>query len=146
MTRTLFTPLFSTLLRDRRFGFVVSSAGVIQLSLALFGAPGWPCPILHALGIPCPGCGMTRATLSLFHGDWQLALTTHAFAPVLLLALTAITFCALVPRRYSEWVAARSETIERQTGIAVLLLLGLMLYWLARLAVLQTAFVRLVQQ
>lgn len=89
---------------------------------------------------------MTRATLFLVHGSWHQALTTHAFAPLLLLALTAITFCALSPRRYSEWLATRSEAIERQTGIAVLLLIGLMVYWLARLAILQTAFVRLVQQ
>lgn len=146
MTETLFTPMFSTLLRDRRFGFVISGAALLQLFLAFFGAPGWPCPLLHALGVPCPGCGMTRATLFLVHGNWQQALTTHAFAPIVLLALTAIAFCSCIPKRYSEWVADRSEMIERQTGIALLLFIGLMLYWLARLAMLQTAFVRLVQQ
>jgi len=138
--------MFSTLLRDRRFGFFVSAAALIQLFLVFFGAPGWPCPILHALGVPCPGCGMTRATLFLVNGNWQQAFTMHAFAPVLLIALTAITFCTLAPRRSAEWLAQRSEWLERQTGIAFLLLIGLMIYWLARLAILQTAFVRLVQQ
>lgn len=146
MTRTLFTPMFSTLLRDRRLGFLISGAASLQLLLVFIGAPGWPCPILHALGVPCPGCGITRASLLLVHGDWQQAFRTHAYAPVLLLGLIAITFCALVPRRYSEWVAVRSETLERQTGFAVLLLIGLMIYWLARLAFFQTAFVRLIQQ
>ena len=27
------------------------------------------CPFKFITGLPCPGCGMTRATLSLFKGD-----------------------------------------------------------------------------
>ena len=29
----------------------------------------WPCPLLHATGVPCPVCGATRAFICLFHGD-----------------------------------------------------------------------------
>jgi hypothetical protein len=35
------------------------------------------CPMASSLGIPCPGCGLTRATLSLLHGDVRAALHFH---------------------------------------------------------------------
>src|SRR5882672_3450518 len=141
----LFRPTFSTILRDRRLGSVICGAALLQLLLTLFRFPGWPCPVFHALGIPCPGCGMTRATLFLFHGDWKQSLTMHAFAPVFVVALTVITFCTIGPRQHAERIAARIEILERYTGLTFLALSGLILYWLARLLLLQAAFVRLIQ-
>jgi hypothetical protein len=35
------------------------------------------CPLASTLGIPCPGCGLTRATLALMHGDVNAALHFH---------------------------------------------------------------------
>lgn len=35
------------------------------------------CPTAAIFGIPCPGCGLTRATLALFHGDLGGALRYH---------------------------------------------------------------------
>ena len=36
-----------------------------------------PCVFVHFLGIPCPGCGMTRAVVSALHLDWQAAFFDH---------------------------------------------------------------------
>jgi hypothetical protein len=33
------------------------------------------------LGIPCPGCGMTRAFAHLAKGEWRAALAVHPLAP-----------------------------------------------------------------
>jgi len=41
------------------------------------------CPTAFFLGIPCPGCGLTRATLALFHGDFRGALRLHPLVFVL---------------------------------------------------------------
>ncbi len=35
------------------------------------------------LGIPCPGCGLTRAFAHLAKGEWPAALAAHPLAPVL---------------------------------------------------------------
>ena len=46
------------------------------------------CPLLRLTGIPCPGCGMTRAVLALLRGDFAGALQLHGMVwslPVLLL-------------------------------------------------------------
>ena len=37
-----------------------------------------PCPIQYFLQFPCPGCGMTRAWLSLLWGEFALAFRMHA--------------------------------------------------------------------
>lgn len=38
---------------------------------------GSACPVYLILGIPCPGCGMTRAWISLFSGDITKAFYFH---------------------------------------------------------------------
>jgi hypothetical protein len=35
------------------------------------------------LGLPCPGCGLTRAFAHLAKGEWPAALAAHPLAPVL---------------------------------------------------------------
>jgi Protein of unknown function (DUF2752) len=142
---TLFPPVFATILRDRRLGSFICTAALLQLVLTSLRLPGWPCPIFHALGVPCPGCGLSRATLLLVQGHFKEALTMHAFAPLLIVALTVITFCTIAPQKQTELLAAPTETIERYTGITILVLSGLILYWLVRLMLFQAAFVRLIQ-
>ena len=88
---------------------------------------------------------MTRAAVFLFRGDFKQAITMHAFAPLLLVAFVLIAFSTIAPRSYVDHVTARTEAFERYTGLTFLLLNGLILYWLARLLILQTAFVRLIQ-
>lgn len=46
-----------------------------------------PCPVAFALRIPCPGCGMTRATLALLRGDLAGMFRLHPLAPLVLLFL-----------------------------------------------------------
>ena len=69
----------------------------------------------------------------------------HAFAPLFLIALALIAVCAASPRSYVTSVANRAESFERYTGITGLILIGLIVYWLARLLFMQGAFVRMIQ-
>lgn len=43
---------------------------------------GGICPIKLLTGIPCPGCGMTRALFYLFAGNWMLSFQMHPLAAV----------------------------------------------------------------
>ena len=88
---------------------------------------------------------MTRATVFLFRGNWKEAITMHAFAPLFLVALTVIAFATVGSGPGIDRMIAKTEALERHTGITLILLGGLILYWLARLLFLQTAFVRLIQ-
>jgi hypothetical protein len=141
----LFAPVLSPVLRDRKWLLAISGTAVLQVGLTSFKLPGWQCPILQLLGIPCPGCGLTRAIVFLFHGEWRQSIAYHAFAPVFLIALLLVGVVAVLPEMPRQRVATAAEFWERRTGITNLLLIGLILYWLARLLIMQSAFIRLIQ-
>jgi hypothetical protein len=86
------------------------------------------CPMPLALGIPCPGCGITRATCLMTHGHFAEALAFHPLAPFLWLYFGALWVYKILEARRGEpprWPA------ERISGWALAILLG---FWVARLA------------
>ena len=52
---------------------------------------GWNCPIKYLTGVPCPGCGLSRALAALLRLDFRTALRFHPMVfvlpPVVLYAL-----------------------------------------------------------
>ena len=126
------SPLAS-LLRSRPTAVLLAGLAALQLGLTAFGLPGWPCPLLQGLGIPCPGCGLTRASLELLRGQWRASLSHHAFAPLLLVAVTMIGGANLLPGSLRLALIDGVERLEQRTGLTALLLVGLVLYWIARL-------------
>jgi uncharacterized protein DUF2752 len=140
-----FDPVVFPLLRDRRLALVILAIGAVLIGLFAFGISAWPCPVLHATGIPCPGCGLTRATLFLLRGDLRTSLRYHAFAPVFLLGAGAISVAGLLPERLRLPVLEKLENFERRTGALYVLSIALVLYWLARLVFLNASFVQLIR-
>ena len=51
------------------------------------------CPMKRFLGVPCPGCGSTRAVIRLVHGDIRGA---FAMQPFMMAVLVAVPFLAAV--------------------------------------------------
>ena len=74
--------------------------------------------VLHATtGLPCPGCGMSRAISAISQGQLSTAVALNPFALLawpLFLVLAVVT---LAPRsvyaRFEAWVSARSRPITR---------------------------------
>jgi hypothetical protein len=109
--------------------------GVVFLTTALTSA-GWlelglPTPLcpLHAVtGIPCPGCGMTRAARSLIQGDFRDAALFNPLFMTLLAGVAAyLVYAAVVvtlrlPRLRWEHVSRRTMFLLR---VGVLLSIGL---------------------
>lgn len=93
------------------------------------------CPTALFFGVPCPGCGLTRATLLLFSGDIAGAFRMHPLVPLLLPAF-------VVPIAYAafEYVrgarpGARSPWLAPWVTPAAIVLGALMLgVWGARFA------------
>jgi Protein of unknown function (DUF2752) len=123
---------FAALLRSRPTVALVAGIAALHLGLTALGLPGWPCPLLHALGVPCPGCGLSRAALELLRGEWRASLSHHAFAPLLLVALGLIGTASLLPEALRLSLAGAVERLERRTGLTAVLLVALVLYWIAR--------------
>jgi hypothetical protein len=135
----------SAIMRNRSEAIVIAVATVVQLILGFFHLPGWPCPILLATGIPCPGCGLTRAVMALIQGNWSSALTLHAFAPILLFAAFLIFCSSLLPQPYRYALISGVEVIERRTYVTSILAVGMIFYWLARLLISPGAFIRMIK-
>lgn len=60
------------------------------------------CPTKWALGIPCPGCGMTRALSLLLKGDMVAAVTMN---PNIVIALVGIVLAPFL--LFSQWFTNR---------------------------------------
>jgi hypothetical protein len=132
----------ASLLRDRRVALALTTLAAAQLGAVSAGLGGWPCPLLSVAGVPCPGCGLTRAAVALARGEWVESLAAHAFAPVLVAALAAVVVAALLPRRQREAFAGYAERLERRTHASAFLLAAFILYWSVRLLFLPGAFGR----
>src|SRR5229473_2076707 len=140
LSQTAFSPL-ATILRDRKFGVVLIGALGVHGLLVFLGLPGWQCPFFRLTGLPCPGCGLTRACILLARGDLQASIRFHAFAPIFIVLIAILIVGTLLPRSVTEPFISKAETLERQTGITIIILSGLILYWLARLFLFPAAFV-----
>lgn len=68
---------------------------------------GLPLCIFHiATGWDCPGCGLTRAFVALFHGEWKQAISYNALSvPIaIFLAIYALgKIFSLVRGRFPAW-------------------------------------------
>ena len=135
----------SPLFRHRTFTLLIWGAATLQLILFSAGVPGWPCPVLHLFGVPCPGCGLTRAVAFLIQGDLKTSFSFHAFAPVFLGGIVVAGVAGVLPAKAREPVIDTVETLERRSGISVLILIGLILYWLLRLLLFPREFVQLMR-
>lgn len=124
---------------------MITGAVGLQAGLVSLGLPGWQCPFLHILGLPCPGCGLSRAIVTLLQGDWRSSLELHAFAPIFVIALVLIAGITLLPQKQRVWVMGQLEMVERRTGITAIMLIGLVFYWLVRLLLFPEAFINLVK-
>lgn len=100
----------------------VGPAAAWRDAIAMHG-PG--CPFLYATGVPCPFCGLTRATLALGAGDWHTALVLHPLAP-LVVAGTLVLMLAVALGRSERLLAGRR---------ALWLLAAIAAIWILRLVI-----------
>lgn len=131
--RVGFLTAFSDVLEHRPTCIALSAAVGTHFSLMALGLPGWQCPIRYGLGVPCPGCGLSRAASALVHGDWHQALQLHLFVPVVIVAIALILISAVLPNTYRPALVNPIRWLETHLGMTTLLLTGAIGYWLIRL-------------
>ncbi|MDH3255599.1 MAG: DUF2752 domain-containing protein [Acidobacteriota bacterium] len=110
-----------------------SLGAIIALGLFSFWTPtSGPilCLFRRSAGLPCPGCGLTRAASYLLHGDVVSSIRFHPFA--LLLAIEAALLWAVVGfriHRGSPVGLPASSDVWAVGHVA-----ALVAFWLGRLA------------
>ncbi|OPX98796.1 MAG: hypothetical protein A4E60_02973 [Syntrophorhabdus sp. PtaB.Bin047] len=99
------------------------AAGILPAA-RLAGAIPVFCPFELLTGIPCPGCGMTRAVLCLVSGNPSDALLYNPFSFFLLTLITA----SILPRR---WLKRVPTGVRAMLPPAYAVILGLVIaFWI----------------
>jgi hypothetical protein len=140
----LYQPILASIVNNRSVCALITGATILQLSLVSAGLPAWQSPIHAVFGFPDPGCGLSRAIVGLLRGDWRTSLAFHAFAPFLVVALSLIAIAVALPIKPRDKLVTLIEDLERRTGLSFIFLIGLIIYWLARLLFMREAFFKLV--
>ncbi|MCL2776388.1 MAG: DUF2752 domain-containing protein [Polyangiaceae bacterium] len=94
---------------------------------------GWPCPLRLATGLPCPTCGLTRATRLVLRGDFAAATAMHPLVWLVMLLAAAFAGIEIVGYWRSGRWGASVRTRWACMGLLVTALL-LVALWLARFA------------
>ncbi|MHB8877399.1 MAG: DUF2752 domain-containing protein [Myxococcaceae bacterium] len=98
----------------------------VMLASAVFPVHGLGfdlCALHATTGLPCPGCGMSRALSAFTQGDFTAALGLNPFVLVVWPTFVLLAVVTLLPRplyrRFEGWVLARDASIARVYRLVV---------------------------
>jgi hypothetical protein len=117
--------------RARRSLSVILGTAALAGGLVLFGLGAPCCPTAGFWGVPCPGCGLTRATVALLHGEVRAALELHPLVLAVLPTYATALALTLSNARGKTWRAAYVRAFSWCGGTLVVLMT---LVWLVRFA------------
>src|SRR5688572_23240934 len=91
----------------------------------------WPCPLRTLVAVPCPTCGMTRATRLALAGDYRAALAMHPLVFVVVPLVAAFLALEMVGYlRSGSWGASARPRYGRALVVGVAALMFVV--WIAR--------------
>lgn len=131
----LYTPILAPVMQRRWIIALLAAASIFLVSMAAFEITAWQCPLKAALGVTCPGCGLTRAIVLLAQGKWLAAVKLHAFAPIGVVAVVLLVTGTLLPVKWRDRAAEQLAVFEKRGGIVFWLLLSVLIYWICRLII-----------
>jgi len=121
-------------LRQRGLAAVLLAAALVYFAGSWWlGRPIHRCPFRALTGLPCPGCGLSRALTLLLRGDWAASFRLHPFALYVIVCGGLLGGAALLPARWRLRWAAGWAALEARTGFHAAMLAAFGLYGLARL-------------
>ena len=115
---------------------LVAPAALVLLAAVLLYAPwfSWPCVLRFVCGVPCPTCGITRATRLAMGGHFEEATRMHPLWFVVVPAAAALFAIELaVYARTGRFGGSASFTRKRAVRAALLAVVGaVVIVWIAR--------------
>ncbi|CAN5362078.1 hypothetical protein BH09PLA1_BH09PLA1_34310 [soil metagenome] len=128
-------PALAPILRSATMCRALAALGAAQIGLALAHIRGLDCPVLTVTGLPCPGCGASRACADVLIGRFQESIAMHPLAPMLLAGWIILLIAAILPASCRMRLAILAEGIERRVPLGLLFFISLCVVWIARLLV-----------
>ncbi|MEQ1862609.1 MAG: DUF2752 domain-containing protein [Chthoniobacteraceae bacterium] len=123
----------AALLRQRPLCLAIVGAVGAHLAATAIGVPGWICPWNAATGLPCPGCGLTRASVQLLSGDFSGSMRTHPFAPAVVIALGFVLAGAVLADGARERMLSFVARLDAGGRSSAVLLAALIAFWVVRM-------------
>jgi len=116
---------------------VVAAASIaVSMALQPSALPQVPlCAFQNTTGLPCPGCGLTRAFCAIGHGDFAAAWAFHPFSFLLYALALGMALHPLL-RRAAPWFFERVLTPTRISGFALGLAAAMVVFGVWRMATL----------
>lgn len=109
----------------------MAGIGALLLGLVIIRAP--LCPFAIITRQPCPGCGLTRATLALAHGHIDEALHFHPLVMLISpLVILGFTYNAYGYITQGRWTAAERLQGLWLTRFAIVVGIAMIGVWIAR--------------
>lgn len=127
------------LLEQRALGVATVVAPLVHVALVMLGLPSWRCPFHAATGLPCPGCGASRAMASLFRGEWGAVFRSHPFAPLFLLGWVVLAVGIVLPAFRRRGLVRWLDGLEGRTRVVGIVLLAFVGHGVVRLIVVALA-------
>jgi hypothetical protein len=124
---------FAALLRERPLCYALLSAGILLVGANVLKIRVWVCAFRELTGLPCPGCGMTRAMSALCKGQLERALSYHPLSPLVFVALLMLAVITFLPQRSRAIVLPQLHLLEQRTGFSTLSILALLGYGIWRI-------------
>jgi hypothetical protein len=130
----------STLSRgQRRALFVLPLTSAVFAVSALWSPKDLPgfvlCPFRAVTGLPCPGCGMTRAFCAIGHGDFASAVGFNPLAPFVFVAMLLLWAHALSILLKLDSARAAIERLRPTPRATRVMLAVTLIWWVVRLCV-----------
>lgn len=110
----------------RLLGLGVMVASVLLPATGRFGID--LCFVHASTGLPCPGCGMTRAIIAVSHGHLATALGLHPFVVLAWPLFFGLAVLALLPSsvtaRLDAWLNVRGRWLGRVYQVLIFAFVG----------------------
>lgn len=121
----------------RRALFVLpltSAVFAVSAALRVSDLPGVVlCPFRAVTGLPCPGCGMTRAFCSIGHGDFAGAFGYNALAPFVFIGALLVWAHALATVLKLDPTRDALERLRPGARVTRVMLAVTLAWWVVRL-------------
>jgi hypothetical protein len=130
---------FANILRERIVCVSMLLTGIVFIGANMLGLRVWICVFRETTGLPCPGCGMTRAMSSLAKGNLASAMHYHLLSPIIFVGLLVMTIVTLLPQSKRQLILPLIEKAEHRSGFTALSILAMLAYGIWRIIHLHSA-------
>lgn len=133
MGAPLVEPVLAPLIRSAALCRTLAILGVAILVSTSLRLAIIQCPMMQALGWPCPGCGLSRSAAAFLRGDLHTAVRYHAFGPLFATVVAVLAIASVLSESSRLALADLVARVERRSLFMQISLSVVLVYWCSRL-------------